>query len=71
MEALIFQPKDEEQLLALKAFAKALKVPFKSEAMDETAYLSSTVANKKALDESIEQIKNGQTIKIALADLLK
>ncbi|MET4081662.1 hypothetical protein ABIB40_001611 [Pedobacter sp. UYP30] len=71
MGALTFLPKNEEQLVALKAFAKAFKVPFKSEAMDKTAYLSITAANTRALDESIKQIENGQTIKIALEDLWK
>lgn len=31
MEVLILEPKSEEQLSALKAFAKAFKVPFRSE----------------------------------------
>lgn len=31
METLIFQPDNQEQLKALKAFAKALKISFKTE----------------------------------------
>lgn len=51
----------------LKAFgAKNLKIED-----DDTTYLSSTEANKKALDKSIKQAENGKTVKIALAELWK
>lgn len=35
MEALIMQPENKEQLTALKAIAKALKIPFKKAELSE------------------------------------
>lgn len=35
MEALIMQPENKEQLTALKAIAKALKIPFKTAELSE------------------------------------
>ncbi|GGE40260.1 hypothetical protein EV200_107266 [Pedobacter psychrotolerans] len=71
MEALIIQPRDKKQLSAIKAILKALDVTFKKVEQDETSYLSQSIANKRALDESIKQAENGQTVKIAVADLWK
>jgi len=71
MESLIIQPKDRKQLSTIKAILKALDVSFKKVEGDETSFLSQSVANKKAIDHSIQQAKNGQTVKIAVADLWK
>ena len=71
MEALIIQPRDKKQLSAIKAILKALDVTFKKVEQDETSYLSQSIANKRALDGSIKQAENGQTVKIAVADLWK
>ena len=71
METLIVQPKDRKQLSAVKAILKALDVAFKKGEEDETSYLTKSVANKKALNKSIKQAKDGQTVKIAVNDLWK
>jgi hypothetical protein len=65
METLIVQPKTKEQLTALKAFIKALKIDFKSE---ESPYDPEFV--EKIL-QGREDIKNGKGIKIATEDLWK
>lgn len=65
METLIVQPKTKEQLVALKAFIKALKIDFKSE---KSPYSPEFV--EKIL-QGREDIKNGKGIKIATEDLWK
>jgi hypothetical protein len=65
METLIVQPKTKEQLTALKAFIKAMKIDFKSE---KSPYDPEFV--KKIL-QGREDIKNGKGIKIAIEDLWK
>ena len=71
METLIVQPKTKEQLVAMKAVLKALKIDFKSEKkMDETERIIANPAMARRLDESIQQIKDGKGVKIPLSDLL-
>ena len=65
METLIVQPKTKEQLTALKAFIKALKIDFKSE---KSSYNPDFV--EKIL-QGREDIKNGKGIRIASKDLWK
>ena len=65
METLIIQPKTREQLTALKAFVKAMKIDFKSE---KTQYDPEFV--EKIL-QGREDIKNGKGIRIATEDLWK
>jgi hypothetical protein len=65
METVIMHPKDKEQLAAIKAFAKSLKVEFETE---KTKYDPAFV--KKILKGS-EQIKQGKGVKIAIEDLWK
>lgn len=65
METLIVQPKTKEQLTALKAFIKALKIDFKSE---KSPYNPDFV--EKIL-QGREDIKNGKGIRIASKDLWK
>jgi hypothetical protein len=65
METLIVQPKTKEQLTALKAFIKALKIDFTSE---KSPYAPEFV--EKIL-QGREGIKNGNGIKIATEDLWK
>ena len=72
METLIVQPKNKEQLIALKAIMKALKVDFKTEkSMDETERILANPAMVKRLDESIQQIKDGNGIKVSLDEIWK
>lgn len=65
METLILRPKTKEQLSALKAVAKVLKVDFKTE---KSPYDPAFV--KKILDGR-EAVKNGKGVKIAIEDLWK
>jgi hypothetical protein len=65
METLIVKPKTKEQLTALKAFIKALKIDFKSE---KSPYDPKFV--EKVL-QGREDVKNGKGIKIATEDLWK
>jgi len=53
METLIMHPESKEQLTALKAFAKALKVKFETE---RNQYSAEFVAK---IEESERQIKEG------------
>ena len=66
METLIVQPKTKEQLAAIKAFMKALKIDFKVE--EKSPYDPEFV--KKIL-QGREDIKNGKGVKIATEDLWK
>lgn len=65
METLIVQPRTKEQLTALKAFIKALKIDFKSE---KSPYDPDFV--EKIL-QGREDIKNGKGVKIKTEDLWK
>ena len=57
------QPKTKEQLTALKAFIKAMKIDFKSE---QRPYDPAFV---EKITQGREDIKNGKGIKIAIKDL--
>lgn len=63
METLIVLPKDKEQLTALKAIMKALKVDFKTE---KITYSPVFTAKMKQSEEDIEA---GRTTKIEPADI--
>jgi hypothetical protein len=65
METLIVQPKTKEQLTAIKAVIKALKIDFKSE---NSSYDPEFV--KKIL-QGREDIKNRKGVKINTEDLWK
>ncbi len=65
METLIVQPKTKEQLTALKAVIRALKIDFKTE---KDSYDPGFV--KKIL-QGREDIKNGKGVKIDTKDLWK
>lgn len=56
METLIMHPENKEQLMALKAFAKAMKVKFET---NKSPYSDEFVAKIK---ESEKQIEEGQFI---------
>jgi hypothetical protein len=66
METLIVQPKSKEQLTALKAIMKALKVDFKTEKSADSPYSSEFVAKMK---KGEEDVKAGRTTKIEPADI--
>lgn len=64
MEILIMHPKNEEQLTALKAFAKALKVDFETE--EAPCNLDHT-PNSETI-KAIEEAREGKTTKITDID---
>jgi hypothetical protein len=66
METLIVQPKNKEQLTALKAIMKALKVDFKTEKNSEKPYSKEFVAKMK---QGEEDVKAGRTTTIEPADI--
>ena len=65
METLIVQPKTKEQLTALKAFIKAMKIDF--------TYAKGTYDPEfvEKILQGREDIKNGKGVKIAIEDLWK
>ena len=66
METLIVQPKSKEQLTALKAVMKALKIEFKTERDTKNLYNPKFVAKMKKAEEDV---KAGRTTKIEPADI--
>jgi hypothetical protein len=70
MSTLTIHPKNEEQEKALKVIFDAFDVKYEKD-IDETEYLMSSEANRKALDESIQQLESGKGIKVSLGDLWK
>jgi hypothetical protein len=66
METLIVQPKNKEQLTALKAIMKILNVDFKTEKSTEKSFNPEFVAKMKRGEEDI---KAGRTTKIEPADI--
>lgn len=65
METLIITPKTKEQLAALKAFIKALKIDFVTE---KDNYDPEFVQKIK---QGQDDIRNGKGVKIAIDDLWK
>ena len=65
METFIIQPKSKEQLSALKAFVKALKIEFKTTDAPYSDSFTEKILQGK------EDIKNGKGTKIAIKDLWK
>jgi len=63
METLIVQPESKEQLVALKAFIKTMKIKFQKE---EKPYNEAFVAK---MEQAEENIKAGRTTKIEPADI--
>lgn len=68
----IAHPTNPEQEKAVKAFLEALQVPYEVESnKDETEHLLSTEANKKRLEEAMNDEKNGKGTSISLDDIWK
>lgn len=67
MEAILIRPNNKEQLAAVKAFAKALKMPFETK-VEESPYNPEFV--KKIL-QGRQDVKNGKGLKISVEDLWK
>jgi uncharacterized membrane protein (DUF106 family) len=63
---VIFHPSNKEELEALKAFAKALKIKF--EIAKEKEYDKGFV---EKIQESRKQVKEGKTVQIDLAEIWK
>ena len=70
MSTLTIHPKDEAQEKALKAIFEAFDVKYEK-ALDETEYLNASEANRKSLNESIEQLDAGKGMNVSLDDLWK
>ena len=68
MSTFTIHPKNQAQEKALKTIFDAFNIKYEKE-LDETEYLMSSEANRKALDESIQQLEEGRGIKISLEDL--
>ena len=70
MEIVIAHPSNKEQLSAIKAFMKALKVSFETKQDDniESPYNPEFVAK---ILQGDEDIKTGRTTKISLDDIWK
>jgi len=71
METIIVYPKNQDQLVAFIAVAKAMKVEFETSKKSitiESPYNAQFVAKIKKGDE---EIKNGEFVKIAVEDLWK
>jgi hypothetical protein len=68
METLIIHPENKEQLVAVKAFLKALKISFeKTQKLDES--YSKEFSDK--ILQGRKDIENGQGVKLAIEDLWK
>jgi len=65
METLIVQPKNKEQLTALKAFMKALKISFKEK---KSAYDPEFV---KMIQQGDKDLQDGKGVKVDIDDLWK
>jgi len=65
METLILHPKNKEQLAAIKAFVKALKIDF---TMEKDTYNEDFV---KEILQAREDIKNGKGVKVNVDELWK
>lgn len=63
METLIVRPESKEQLVALKAFMKAMKIKFQK---DEQPYNHEFIAKMECAEEDA---KSGRTTKIEPADI--
>jgi hypothetical protein len=66
METLIVQPRSKEQLTALKAIMKALKVDFTTQNSTDSPYNAEFIAKIK---KGEEDVKAGRTTKIEPADI--
>jgi hypothetical protein len=65
METLIARPSNKEQLNAIKAFMKALKVDYK---IEKSPYDPEFVAK---IEKSRQEIKEGKGVRIKVEDLWK
>ena len=66
MKRLFVQPKTKEQLVAMKAILKAMKVDFKTEKDTKSPYSPEFVAKMKQGEEDIKAVR---TTKIEPADI--
>jgi len=72
MRLVAAYPKNKVQEKAVKAILKAMDVPYEEEPIiDDTAYLLSTKANKKRLEESMVSKENGEGKMVKIDELWK
>lgn len=70
MSVLTVHPNSEAEEQALKAMFEAFNVKYEKE-LDETEYLMASEKNRKALDESVNQLEAGKGTKASFNDLWK
>jgi|GEM_PF-687302 len=70
---LTINTKNQRKLRRIKDFLKEIEVDFDEveDNNDETEYLTSTIANKKHLEDSLREAQKGNVEKIAVEDLWK
>ncbi|TLV00512.1 DUF2683 family protein [Dyadobacter luticola] len=68
METFIVQPKNQYEKRALKAFFKALDLPFKTEQREESLYNPEFVAK---ITRGDEDVKAGRTTTVTLDEIWK
>lgn len=66
METVLIHPKTKEELAAIKAFAKALKIDYEPNAVQKSPYDPEFV---KKIIQGRADVKKGKGIKIAIEDL--
>jgi len=72
MKTLVAHPNTDAQLKAIMAIFEALQVPYSEEnELDETEEIMTNPAMVKHLDESIEELKEGKTVRVSLDDIWK
>lgn len=56
MEALVIHPENKEQLRAVKAFLKAMKVPFQQQDVSLPKHI------QESIEKGLDQATKGQTV---------
>ncbi|MEH6307788.1 hypothetical protein RYH73_19195 [Olivibacter sp. CPCC 100613] len=56
MEALLIHPENKEQLRAVKAFLKAMKVPFQQQGVNLPTHV------QESIEKGLDQLDKGETI---------
>lgn len=66
MEALLIQPENSEQLAAVKAVLKALKVPYKRQTEEISPHVK-----RADIDQAYEEMRQGNYEVVGIDDLWK
>ncbi len=77
MQTFIVQPQNQSQIEVVKTLLDAIKVPYEiafdaaEDHTDETERLKNNPVGAARLNESIEELRRGETVTIKLDDLWK